>query len=246
MYQFSSLSTCFTLKHAFFSRHGGYSRAPFYSLNVAYGIGDDRGAVDKNLFKIKEALNAGEIIWVKQTHGSGVIIIDDRFLSTGRIHGSRSADALVTSKPGMALLIKVADCQAIFLHDMKRKVIANIHCGWRGNVNGIISQTVSVMENVYGCIPKNIIAGICPSLGPCCGEFKDYRELLPGSFQRYKEKGGFFNFWAISRDQLVEAGLQSQNIELSRLCTVCNGGDFFSYRKEKVTGRGAAVIMLSE
>jgi len=234
------------LKHAFFTRHGGYSQAPFDSLNVAYGIGDVRNAVDRNIHKIKEALNAREIVWVKQTHGSGVVVVDDRFLAAGQIHGATSGDAFVTSKTGVALLIKVADCQAIFLHDVERKVIANIHCGWRGNVNGIIPQTISVMKKVYGCVPGNMIGGICPSLGPCCGEFKGCKELLPGSFQRYREKGEFFNFWAISRDQLVESGLQSQNIELSRICTVCDGSDFFSYRKETKTGRGAAVIMLSD
>ncbi len=182
--------------------------------------------------------------WAKQEHGCKITIIDKNYSNALKNNPITAADAMITAEPGLALMIKVADCQAIFLCDVEKKIVGNIHCGWRGNVCGIIQKTVKSFIENFGSKPDNIFAAICPALGPCCGEFKDYRTLLPRSFWRYKLGNSHFNFWELSRNQLIASGIPPQNIEISGICTVCNKEEFFSYRGEKQTGRNAAVIMI--
>jgi hypothetical protein len=101
------------------------------------------------------------------------------------------------------------------------------------------------MGEVFDCRTRDIIAGIGPSLGPCCAEFVNYANEIPPTFWKYKDALDHFDFWSLSRDQLRDAGLQSENICLSNLCTRCNTDRFFSYRGEGITGRFAAVIGLT-
>ena len=139
----------------------------------------------------------------------------------------------------------MADCQAILLYDPVRRVVANVHSGWRGSVSDIAGKTVAAMENRFGCRGRNLVAAIAPSLGPCCAEFRNYREEIPESFWRYKDGAEHFDFWKISRDQLAAAGLTPDNIHAGGLCTRCRTDLFYSYRGEaRQTGRFAAVIGL--
>lgn len=151
-------------------------------------------------------------------------------------------DALVTTLRGVGLLIKVADCQSIFLVDPARKAIANVHSGWRGSVCGIAGKTVRFMRDRFGSRPRDILATVGPSLGPCCGEFRNYRDELPESFHSFQVRPEYFDFWAITRRQLLDAGLRDEHVEAAGICTVCGTGEFFSYRGERDTGRLAAVI----
>lgn len=131
------------------------------------------------------------MVWTKQAHGKGVLVIKDKKqLSKGYI----GFDALVTNQPRVALLVKLADCQAIFLYDSFRKVIANIHCGWRGNILDIIGISIKTMIREFGTSPSDLWATISPSLGPCCNEFKDYQKQLPRSFWPYQIRPNYFNF----------------------------------------------------
>ncbi len=243
-YQFSLLNRYPFLFHGFFSRHGGCSRPPYHFLNVAFTVGDADRDVERNIDGIKKIARAKEIVSARQEHGCNIIIIDKNCLKTYDRKNPPVADAMVTALEGLALMIKVADCQALFLLDPVRRVVANVHSGWRGNVKNIIGKTVSVMKSAFGTDPRDLVATISPSLGPCCAEFRDYSTLLPPFFEKFKIKHNHFNFWEISRSQLLESGVAEPNIELAGTCTVCNFKDFFSYRKEKVTGRCAAVVML--
>ena len=101
------------------------------------------------------------------------------------------------------------------------------------------------MQKQFKCDPAQLVAGIGPSLGPCCAEFIHYRKEIPEIYWPYKEANDHFNFWAISRDQLTDAGLLPDNIEISNMCTCCNTALIFSYRAEGQTGRFAAVIGLN-
>jgi YfiH family protein len=131
------------------------------------------------------------------------------------------------------------------LYDPQKKIIANIHSGWRGSVKNIIGKTLDKMGLQFGCQPENIIAGIAPSLGPCCSEFVNYKDEIPQNLWRYKIKGkDYFNFWEISRDQLREKGVKKNNIQNMEICTKCNTEMFYSFRKEKTTGRFACVISM--
>jgi len=154
------------------------------------------------------------------------------------------ADGVVTNIPGVLLVIQVADCQAVLLFDPVKQVVANLHSGWRGSVANIIGRGVDAMVTQFGCDPGDIRAGIGPSLGPCCAEFIHYKDELPLAFLKYRQDEYHFDFWAISRDQLMERGVQPDHIEVTGLCTRCNPDRFFSHRHEKTTGRFAVAVGL--
>ena len=126
------------------------------------------------------------------------------------VAASRSGDALITAVPGLALAVQVADCQAILIYDPVRRVVANVHSGWRGSINEIASKTVVAMGQKFGCRSVDMVAAIGPSLGLCCAEFVNYRTEIPESLWKYKDNTNHFDFWKISRDQLVIGGLKPQ------------------------------------
>lgn len=242
---FRHLSQVPGLCHGVFTRHGGVSDPPYDSLNVAWGNGDEPEHVAENLTRVKNDLQLEQLVAALQVHG-----VHLQQVTAGRLAHYRQqpplriappGDALVTDLRGIGLLIKIADCQAVFLVDPEKRMIANIHCGWRGSVAGIIPKTVHYLVQVCGCRSEDLLAGISPSLGPCCGEFRNYRQELPATFGKYQGKPRHFDFWEISRSQLLASGLPAQNIELAERCTVCEP-DFFSYRREKTTGRLATVL----
>jgi YfiH family protein len=243
---FENLTKVPDLVHGVFTRHGGVSRQPYATLNTAWNDGDAPEAVRENLLRVKSAVGVERLVASKQTHGDAIHVVNEESLAlaTARhpVLFTPPGDALVTSLRGVGLLIKIADCQAIFLVDPVQRVIANVHCGWRGSVQNIPGKVVALLGDRFGTKPEDLLAGISPSLGPCCAEFKNYPRELPALFWPFQTKPQYFDFWAISRRQLMEAGLRPERIEIANRCTVCESGDFFSYRGEKTTGRNAAVL----
>ena len=184
-------------------------------------------------------------VYARQVHGKGVgSLRQGEHWDSSRASGSMrlEGDALVTDQRSAALVIQVADCQPIILVDPVQGVVANIHSGWRGSIQNVIGETVSRMASDFSCRPENLICGIGPSLGPCCAEFIHYNEEIPASLWGYRHKGTLFDFWQMSKDQLVGAGVKEDNITLAEICTRCNPHLFFSYRGEKCAGRFAAVV----
>jgi YfiH family protein len=247
LYQFSHLAACDGIRHGIFTRNGGNSPPPFNSLNVGHGICDDDGRVEANRRAIGRCFRGAELVYARQVHGRQVINLAD-YPEGQREHPHPAepivGDAMVTDQPQKVLVIQVADCQSVLLYEPVRQVVANVHCGWRGSIQNIIGRTVETMEQQFDCKPGNIIAGIGPSLGPCCAEFTNYKTEIPPAFWNYKDSNHYLDFWSISSDQLTNAGVAPENIETSRICTRCRADEFFSYRSEKITGRFAAVIGL--
>ncbi len=241
-FRFPHLNHAGGLIHGVFTRRGGVSPIPFDTLNVSEGVGDRPARVAANLQRIRGVLGAARLIGLRQCHGRRVVTVN------ACQPGQRSlpGDALVTNTPGLGLLIKQADCQGVILYDPGRRVLANVHCGWRGNVANILGHTVDRMREAFGCRPGDLLAGIGPSLGPCCAEFVTYREIFPQDFTTFMTREPFFDLWSLSRWQLVTAGLQPGNIQVARLCTRCRRDLFFSYRGEGETGRFATVAMLQD
>ena len=234
-----------SIPHAMFCRSGGVSGHPYASLNLSFGVGDDTDSVKGNRQRLKQWLGIQYFVSAVQVHGDQVAIAEDIKQDTE----FRETDSLITREPGVGLLIQQADCQAVLLHDPVQKVIAAVHNGWRGSTLNIIAKTVTAMHDYYGVNPDTLKAVISPSLGPCCAEFINFQQELPKSFHTRQVTPCHFDFWAISRDQLMEAGLKDTNIETAGICTVCNK-DFFSYRRavrqgNGVTGRNGSVIALS-
>ena len=153
---------------------------------------------------------------------------------------------MITQIPGAGLVIQAADCQSVMLCDPVRGVAANIHSGWRGSISNIIGACIDTMKREFAVDPADLSAGIGPSLGPCCAEFVHYRKEIPEGFWKYKDDKDRFDFWQISRDQLMAAGVKPENVECAHVCTMCNPQLFYSYRREGSTGRFAAVLGLKK
>lgn len=242
--QFPSLIGFKNLNHGVFTRQNEDRAESGGWLNVSFGVGDDPGVVVSNREKISRCLET-ELVFSQQIHGTGVRVFarsDTQALKA--LSKVRPGDAMVTDRSGIALVIQVADCQPVFLYDPVRQAVGNIHAGWRGSISNILARTVEVMDAEFGCKPRNLMAAIGPSLGPCCAEFIHFRSEIPEHFWQYRQHENRFDFWQISRDQLVDAGVNIKNISVANLCTSCRTDLFFSYRKERKTGRFAAVIGL--
>jgi len=233
-------------RYAMFNRHGGVSSGHYASLNVGDRLGDWEEAVQENRARVRKMLAVPHMLLAKQVHGTGIYCLTEPLATDREVDGF---DALITDRPDVGLMIQQADCQAVLLFDPVKKVIAAVHSGWRGSVQGILSQVIAVMTANYGTAPAQLQAVISPSLGPCCAEFINYRQELPADFQRFMVRDNYFDFWRISTDQLVDAGMSGERIEAAAICTCCSD-DYFSYRRAGrlsggLTGRNCSVIALT-
>jgi len=226
------------LFHGVFSRCGGVSPEPWDSRNVTFGLGDDPRNVGENRAEIKKALACAPLVSARQIHKSRVFIVKEKPDRDLEVEGF---DGLVTNIEGLGLMIQQADCQAVMLFDPRKKAVGIAHVGWRGSVADIIGRTVFAMHDAFATEQADLIAAISPSLGPCCAEFVNYHTELPVSLHGYQVRPNYFDFWAISRDQLCAAGVLPENIHIAEICTCCTK-EYFSYRRDGETGRFASVI----
>jgi len=248
-YLTSELLEFYNVKHGFFMRHGGTSPFPWKSLNMATSVGDSSENVIENRKRIADSLKIGKFefydLW--QVH-SNEVVIAGKPRQRGEPH--LKADAIVTDKVELALLMQFADCVPILLYDPERKVIASAHAGWKGTLSGIAAETVKVMVEKYKSEPGKIIAVIGPSI---CREhyqigddvaskvnsvFKPEEKVLT-----YTKEKIFMDLSAANKILLEKMGIK--NIEIMDICTFCNKDDWFSHRGENgKTGRFASVIAL--
>jgi polyphenol oxidase len=251
-FQFLNLSRFSTIRHGIFTRKNGFSKKPFHSLNISFDVGDNPEKVLSNRKAIGECFGARaksrSMVYLKQIHSDQVCVLDGKSMPE-RLNDSDmllNGDAVVTDCPEKNLVIQVADCQAVLFYDPVRHVAANVHSGWRGSIQNVIGKTLDVMKKHFLSNPKDVVAGIGPSLGPCCAEFVNYRTEIPKTFWKYKIKRNYFDFWKISKDQMKSEGLLDENIETIGICTKCRTDLFFSYRGEQVTGRFSVVLGLKQ
>ncbi len=237
------------LVHGVLQRNGGVSKPPFDSLNLSFNVGDSKQSVEKNRAIVVDVFDFENenIFSAKQAHGKNIIVIDEE---TIQMHDSKkeyeNTDAFITRFAGIVPLIQVADCQAILMFDPVKKVIANVHAGWKGLAQNITAEVVKKLEQDFGVNPENLLVGISPSLGPCCAFFSDPEKELPVEFGPYIKENKAVDLWQFSVDQLHNLGIPTTNIELARVCSFCGAGNkFFSYRRDKgVTGRFGAFLSL--
>lgn len=244
-YQFRLLHSIVGLRHGIFTRLGGESLGELGRLNLSFSVGDRQERVSANRSQVRDALALSGLTSLRQVHGTEAVVISNGQVSdtTGKPE-TETGDILLTDRPGVGLMIKQADCQAVLLYDPRHRAVANIHCGWRGNVQGVIPEGVRKMKAVYGTDPADLLAAVGPSLGPCCAEFIHYRRELPESAWVYQARPHYFDLWQWSRDQLRAAGVREDHIAVAGICTACRTEEFYSYRKEKKTGRFGTVIGL--
>ena len=224
------------VKHAVVLRHGGVSSGSFSALNAGAAVGDDPSHVKENRKRIQETLFLDDLIIGRQVHGVNIESIKDNRLD-------EPCDGLFVQEKEKALTILHADCQAAIFYDPICHQVANIHCGWRGNVQNIYQKAVEFMRKM-GSFPQNLLVCISPSLGPAWAQFVHYREEFPEHFHDFRGAEDKFDLWKISQMQLEQAGVLSHHIEVANMCTYENVDDFFSYRRENKTGRHATIVSL--
>jgi YfiH family protein len=159
------------------------------------------------------------------------------------------ADAVVTSAPGVALSVCTADCLPVLLADPEAKIVAAAHAGWRGLSDGILLRTVEAMA-VRGARPGRILAAIGPSVGPCCYEVdapvvEAMGPWLDGALPPTRPGHWMLDLRAVALRQLRAAGLAAHRVSCCPACTACHPDWFFSYRRDRRTGRMEALIALT-
>ena len=225
------------VKHAVFLRHGGVSEGPYSSLNVGGATGDDESLINLNRAKIKKHMGCKHLVSGKQVHGIEIKIPPLE---------NEECDGLITQEKSAGLFIKHADCQAVIFYDPIEKALGCIHAGWRGNIKNIYAEAIGKMSKAFGCKPQNLFVSISPSLGPCCSQFIHYEKEIPQQFWPFQIRPLYFDLWEMARSQLLEAGILPHHLEIAPICTCCNPADFYSYRRDKPTGRNATVVCFSD
>lgn len=232
------------LAHATFLRVGGMSSGPYTSLNCSFSVGDDPQKVQSNREKIaKHFFPKPQIVWGKLVHGTSIWTVTAENQKV-----PIEADILFTREKNIALAITHADCQAALFYDPKKQAIAAVHAGWRGLVSHIYEKTVDFFVQTVGSDPKNLLVALAPSLGPLHSEFKNYKEEFPEEFWKFQSPlhANFFNLWEIALFELEKSHVLKKHIELSPHCTYNEPKNFFSYRRDKTTGRQVSLIFLKE
>lgn len=237
---------------AVFTRQGGVSPAPWASLNVGGGVGDDIQNVRANRIRCFQAVGrpVESVHDVWQVHSAEVVFADHPRPMDSEY---RKADILLTDNPRVTLFMRFADCTPVLLYDPKKRVVGIVHAGWLGTVRGAARAAVQSMQERYGSQPKDLLAAIGPSIGP------DHYEVGADVIARVKEAFGekadalleahgerlHFDLWKANRFLLEEAGVRQ--VEVAGLCTACHVDDWYSHRGEKgKTGRFGALIGLEE
>jgi YfiH family protein len=240
------------LVHAVFTRRGGFSPAPWDSLNLGGTVGDDPTRVKANRMLSFQAMrrdpNTLYDVWL--VHSAKVVFADSpRDLDSL----PTKADAILTDRPEVTLFMRFADCTPIILHDPVRRVAGVVHAGWLGTVRGVARAAVKAMVARYGCKLQDIRAAIGPSIAahhyPVGDEVvqqvqeafgMDAASLLPSSNGAVQ-----FDLWAANQLILEQSGVRQ--IEVAGLCTACHLEDWYSHRGEKgKTGRFGVLVALKE
>jgi YfiH family protein len=248
-YTFASLNPA-VVDQAVFARHGGQSPAPYASLNLSISTGDTRENVRANRERAFEAAGRDprSVADLWQVH-SATVVAAETPNAPGESKGK--ADALITDRPEVTLLLRFADCVPILLYDPRRPAVGLVHAGWRGTLARAVTATVEAMATRYGTRPADLHAAIGPSIGPC--HYAVGAEVVAqtrATFERADEDllsrvngGHHLDLWAANARALREAGVHQ--VEVAGICTACHTGEFFSHRGEgPVTGRFGALIGL--
>lgn len=234
--------------HAFLTRLGGVSAPPFATLNLGHTVGDDLMAVEENHRRACAALDLrrAQIVSPYQVHGTHVRPVF-------RVHGGSvqpAADGLLTTVPGVALLLRFADCVPLLLFDPVRRAVGLVHAGWRGAAGNIAATAVRTFVHHVGSRPEDLWAGIGPAIGPCCYAVEPtvsaiITPAIPPAAEVFQKRNGilYLDLPALIRAQLAVAGVHQ--IEMANICTACHTDEWFSHRAERGrTGRFGVLIML--
>ena len=228
------------------TRRGGTSAAPFASMNLQPGA-DDPGAVAANQALLEEAIGARPV-YLEQVHGDGVVRLT--LAEAAPASAPPIADAAVTTEPGLACTVRVADCLPVLFAAPGARGVAAAHAGWRGLAAGVLERTVAALCEAAGCAPRELKAWLGASIG--LARFQVGADVLNAFGAAASAPGARFvpdqpGRWladlpGLARDRLRAAGVQS--IGGGGWCTVDDSERFFSFRRDRITGRMAALAWI--
>ena len=247
------------------TRHGGYSQGHYAAFNINNYCGDDPAAIQKNREALCHLLgiDTRQLLMPHQVHRAEVAYINTSFLDLtpeeqkGKLEG---IDAIITNIPGICIGVSTADCIPILLYDPRHGVVAAVHAGWRGTVQRIAEKAVAAMTACYGSQPSDVVAQIGPGIslksfevgqevydafaaeGFCMEEIS---RLMPSSQGVGNGEKWHIDLPACNCQQLLEAGLRSEQIHTLHVCTYEQHADYFSARRLGIhSGRIFTGIML--
>jgi YfiH family protein len=220
------------------TRAGGISTGPYASLNLGLRTDDDPVAVAENRWQLERLLPQPPL-WLQQVHGSTVVDAD--VLTT-----APQADASVACRNNTVCAIMIADCLPVLLTDLAGSCVGAAHAGWRGLAGGVIANTVARMP----AAASELMAWIGPGIGPGAFEVGDdvldaFCSAAPeqiSAFKALKPGKWLCDLPALARCALLRAGVN--RIYGGDLCTYSDASRFYSYRRDGITGRMAALIWL--
>ena len=217
-------------------RTGGVSQGEFASLNPATHVGDDPDEVSQNRQNIKTMLDLpSEPVWLNQTHSNRVIKAE----ITGTLP---QADASYTDQSGVVCVVMTADCLPLLVCSADGAEIAAIHAGWRGLLEGVIDNTIAVLQS------RDLLVWLGPAIGPERFEAGDEVRAAyvaksaeyASAFKQQNEDKWLADIYQLARINLAYLGVDK--IYGGGLCTVTDHERFYSFRRDKVTGRMATLI----
>lgn len=222
------------------TREGGVSVAPWDSFNLGDHVGDDPAHVAANRARLRQKLPA-EPGWLKQVHSNRVVEL-------GR-ETDLEADAAFTRQTGLVCAVLTADCLPVLFCDRSGSVVAAAHAGWRGLAGGVLEATVSTMQ----VPPGEVFAWMGAAIGPQAFEVGD--EVRQAFIAQHPEATvAFVQHTASAPGKWLADIYQLARIRLNRIgvhaiyggscCTFKEARQFYSYRRDGVTGRMAALIWL--
>ncbi|MDX1375028.1 MAG: peptidoglycan editing factor PgeF [Burkholderiales bacterium] len=223
------------------TRTGGVSAGPHASLNLGLRCGDADQAVLENRRRLAEWLPA-KPVWLRQVHGRGVLRARPEHAS-GDEH---EADAAVTTYAGTVCAVLVADCMPVFLADARGEAVGVAHAGWRGLSAGVLEAAVAA----FPCTPARLAAWLGPAIGPRVYEvgeevraaFLAADPRAAAAFARTRPGHWLADLYALARQRLSACGVGQ--VGGGGFCTYSEPARFYSYRRDGVTGRMAALAWL--
>lgn len=245
------------VRHAFFTRRGGVSKGIYASLNVGRGSDDRPRAVEDNRRLVLEWFrpDVGALAHVYQTHSATAHVVSE-FMGNPTA-AQMEGDALVTALPQMAVSVLTADCAPVLIADPLAGVVAAVHAGWRGALDGVVEAAITQMRGL-GASPERMIAAVGPCIGPASYEvgleFVDRFETAAGANGRFFAPGRdsqkrLFDLPGYVLSRLTEAGVT--DAEWVGRDTCAEEEEFFSNRRavlrgEPDYGRLMSVIMMTK
>ena len=222
------------------TRVGGVSLPPYDSLNLGAHCGDDLAHVEENRARMFAAGGLpSKPVWLEQVHGKDVLTL------TGGSYDSKRADAAYSNIPGQVCAVMTADCLPVLFCNRAGTEVAAAHAGWRGLCEGVLEETVACFSDQ----PENIMAWLGPAIGPDAFEVgPEVRDAFMAkdanadkAFRPAGEKY-YADIYQLARQRLANVGVEQ--VYGGDRCTFSQKDDFFSYRRDKTTGRMASFIWL--